>query len=74
MLIPFSYSLNDAALDLFGAIIMSQLPQESLDALSQDWIVDQSGMMIWTLLTLIIGIYIGRKTKRTKIIKQSNQQ
>lgn len=74
MLIPFSYSLSDAALDLFGAIIMSQLPQESLDALSQYWIVDQSDMMVWALLTLIIGIYIGRKTKRTKITKQSNQQ
>jgi|GEM_PF-3942158 len=46
MLIPFSYSLEDAALDLFGALLTSQLPQETLDALSQHWIVDQSGMMV----------------------------
>ena len=72
MFIPFSYSLENAALDIFGVFLMSQIPQETLDTLQQYWIVDAPGMIVWTLLTLAFGIYVGRTSKRTKTIKQSD--
>ena len=66
MMLPFVYSLKDAALDLLGLVLYSEIPPETLDALSLIWIVDLSGIGVWSFMVLCIGIWLGRKTKRTK--------
>ncbi len=44
MLLPFMYSLKDAALDLLGIALYYQIPEETIGELYNNWIVDSNGI------------------------------
>jgi hypothetical protein len=57
---PFTYSLKKAVLDRAGPSLTPFLTQNTLEKLDNYFIVDTSGLLIWSLTILAIGLYVGR--------------
>ena len=53
-------------LDLLGILLFNEIPEEAITEMKNFFIVDIQGIAAWSLLFLIVGLIIGRKTKRNR--------